>query len=59
MAKCLESLKDMVPEANGHDILREGMICFLVKNTIIPVRLFSPPPSSFGKKDAYYYVFYS
>lgn len=63
MAERLESFEDEIKisteSTNRHDVLREGIICFLVRNTIIPVRFFSPPPGSFGKKDTYHYVFYS
>jgi len=62
MAQRLESFKDkikMPEESDKHDVLREGIICFLVESKMIPVRFYSPPPSSFGKKDTYYHVFYS
>lgn len=59
MAQRIGSLKDMMPESSQHDVLREGIICFLVEKTIVPVRLCSPPPSSFGESEAYYCIVYS
>ena len=55
MAQRMESLEDIMPESRQYDILREGIMCFLVGKTIVPVRLCSPPPESFGKESAYYY----
>lgn len=48
-----------LPEESKHDVLREGVICFLVGNKIIPVRFCSPPPRPFNTKDAYCYIAYS
>lgn len=59
MAQRMESFEDMMPESSQHDILREGIVCFLVGKTIVPVRLCPPPPESFGKEGAYYYYVYS
>lgn len=63
MAQRLESFEDKIKmsteSTNRHDVLREGIICFLVKNMIIPVRFCSPPSRFLCKKDTYYYVFYS
>ncbi|MBI5912943.1 hypothetical protein HY839_00700 [Candidatus Azambacteria bacterium] len=59
MAQHLESFKDEIKEPKRHDVIREGIICFLVESTIIPVRLYCPPPCPSQRKDAYYPIVYS
>lgn len=61
MAQLLESFEDeikMPKKSNMHDVLREGIICFRVKNMIIPIRLCSPLLSSQDSEGGYYYVLF-
>lgn len=57
MAQRLKSFDgDILKEFDMDDVFIAGGICFLARNTMIPVRFHSPSPSSFDKENTYYYV---